>query len=119
MGIFKDRLETKVPPHGIRVFIVRPLTDTPQFLSTSRHITGAYSIKSLDWDASKYSLSGTSETVPGAKYSLFIYLPTGVSVSRVDANADDLYHNIIEGNLLELSFMGQEEPVNWMVEFSK
>jgi hypothetical protein len=118
-GIFKDRVSTKVPPHGIRVFIVRPLTDTPQFLSTSRHITGAYSIKSIDWDASKYSLSGTSETVPGAKYSLFIYLPTGVSVSRVDANADDLSHNIIEGNLLEVSFMGQEETVNWMVEFSK
>jgi len=117
IGILKDKIQTKVPPHGVRVFIIRPLTNRPQLLATSRHITGAFSIEELKWDPSKFTLSGTSETVPDALYTLFIYVPPDISLSKVDANAPNLSHNIIQEHVLEVSFTGQKEPVNWVIEF--
>ena len=118
-GIFKDRIQTEVPAHGTRVLITRPLSNNPQLLATSRHITGAFSIKALRWNTTKLTLSGTSQAVPEASYSLFIYVPKGMKVSRVDANASGLSHNITQERVLEVNFTGQKEPVDWVVEFKK
>lgn len=116
-GIFKEKIHSEVPPHGVRVFVVRSLPNRPQLLATSRHITGAFSIEAVNWDKSKFTLSGTSKTVPDDAYSLFIYLPKGFNVLKVDANAPNLSHNIIQEHVLEVSFTGQKEPVKWMIEF--
>jgi hypothetical protein len=119
LGIFKDKIQVSVPIHGTRALVIRPLSDRPQLLATSRHISGAFSIKDLAWDSSKFALSGTSQTVPDAPYSLFIYIPPGVTLSKVDANALNLSYNITTNRMLEVSFKGQEEPVDWVVEFKK
>ena len=117
-GVFKDKIEVEVPTHGVRVLVIRALLDRPQLLATSRHITGALSIKELAWDCSKSTLSGTSETIPDAPYSVFIYLPEGVTLSRLEANAEVLFHKSNNG-LLEVAFQGQKEPVNWELEFGQ
>lgn len=117
VGILKDEICADVPSHGVRVLVVRPFLHRPQLLATSRHITGAYSIKELAWDSSKFTLNGISRTVPDAPYSLFVYLPKGVSLSKVDANAEVLFHKITNG-LLEVAFQGQEAPIKWRLEFS-
>ncbi|MCK4321126.1 alpha-galactosidase [candidate division WOR-3 bacterium] len=116
-GIFKEKIHSEVPPHGVRVFVVRSLSNRPQLLATSRHITGAFSIKALKWNPTKLTLSGKSQAVPEASYSLFIYVPPEVSVSKVDANTSNLSHNIIQEHVLEVSFTGKKEPVKWMIEF--
>ncbi|MCK4571687.1 alpha-galactosidase [candidate division WOR-3 bacterium] len=116
-GIFKENIHSEVPPHGVRVFVVRSLSNRPQLLATSRHITGAFSIKALKWNPTKLTLSGKSQAVPEASYSLFIYVPPEVSVSKVDANTSNLSHNIIQEHVLEVSFTGKKEPVKWMIEF--
>ena len=117
-GIFKDQIQTEILPHGTSVFIVRPLQTGPQLLTTSRHITGAYSIKQLIWDQSKFTMNGLSETVPGAKYSLFVYVPDKITLSRVDSDAKVLFHKL-ENNLLEVAFEGKKTPIKWTLYFNK
>lgn len=116
-GIFRDSIQTEIPAHGVRVFLIRSLSNSPQLLATSRHITGAFSIKRLIWDPSRLTLTGTSMTVPGDPYSLFIYLPEGLNLSQVDVDAPNLSHRVKSNRVMEISFQGQEKPVNWVVEF--
>jgi len=116
-GIFKDGFETLVEPHDTRVFIIRPIQNHPQLIATNRHLTGAYSIDKLAWDSSDFILSGSSRTIPGQSYSLFIYIPEGVTLSKIDSNARILFQKT-DNTLLEVAFQGQRELVDWVCDFS-
>ena len=117
VGVVQGRIETEVPPHGTAVLILRPLKSIPQLLATSRHITGAFSIKQLAWNKSKSALSGISETIPYTIYSLYLYVPDGVTLSKVDSDTRVLF-NKLEGNLLEVAFQGREKPIKWALNFA-
>jgi hypothetical protein len=122
-GVFKDRMKVEIEPHDTRVFLLHPLLDRPQLIGTSRHITGAYSILELSWDASKNSLRGSSQTVPGEPYSLWVYVPQGVAVSQVRATTSEgqeisVHHELL-GNSLRVSIEGQRSVVIWEVRFGR
>ena len=119
VGVFRNKFRTEIPSHGTKVFMIRRLADRPQLLATNRHITGAFSIKEKAWNASQFTLSGTSETVPDVIYSLFVYIPEMVNIARIDANAENLFYEINSNRLLEVSFTGQKTPVNWKLSFKK
>jgi hypothetical protein len=115
-------MEVDIEPHDTRVLLVHPFLNRPQLIGTSRHITGAYSIQSLAWDASREALRGSSEAVAGEPYTLWFYVPDGVKVSQVKATSENnraipIQHNRA-GNSLEISFQGHAEVVNWEVEFA-
>jgi len=119
--ITRDKVESSIPAHGTGVYVVRPVLERPQLLATSRHITGAVCIKKLDWDSSKSILSGVSETVEEAPYSIFVHVPAGKAVSKVDADAEILFHKVTD-NVLEVKFSaypGKEglRTINWKIEF--
>jgi hypothetical protein len=120
-GVFKDRMKVEIEPHDTRVFLLHPLLDRPQLIGTSRHITGAYSILELNWDASKNSLHGSSQTVPGESYSLWIYVPQGVAVSQVRATTSEgreiSVHRELLGSALKVTIQGQRGVAIWEVEF--
>jgi hypothetical protein len=122
LGIFSDRMEIDIEPHDTRVLLVHPLKDRPQLIGTSRHITGAYSILDVAWNNPENSLGGTSETVPGDTYTLFIYVPDGLSVSYAKAtsvrNTELKINYVLNGNSLKLSFQGEQEKIRWKVGFS-
>jgi hypothetical protein len=121
LGVFKGRMDVTIEPYDTRVLLIHPLVNHPQLVGTSRHITGAYSIKDLAWDGSKSRLRGSSETVPGDDYALWFYVPKGLSVSQVragtKANAVVPVQHELSGNSLKVSFPGQPEAVDWEVEF--
>lgn len=77
-----DRITCSIPSHGTRVYVIRPILDRPQLVATSRHITGTISPKQVLWEPAQSALSGSSEIVEGAPYSLFIYVPEGWRYSR-------------------------------------
>jgi hypothetical protein len=122
LGVFRDHLGVSIEPHDTRVLSIHPLLERPQLIGTSRHITGAYSILELNWDITSNKLSGSSETVSGDPYSLFIYFPDNISVSQAYAktvsNKEVPAKMKLSGNLLELSFQGQKEVIEWQVEFT-
>ncbi len=123
LGVFKGRMDVTIDPHDTRVLLIHPLENRPQLVGTSRHITGAYSIREVAWDGSQNRLRGVSDTVPGDDYTLWFYVPNGVGVSQVRAqtksNAVVPVHHALNGNSLKVTFLGQQEAVNWEVRFGK
>lgn len=120
-GVFTDRMQVAIGPHDTRVFLLHPVLNRPQLVGTSRHITGAYSILNLGWDASSSRLHGSSRTVPGDTYSLWIYVPQGMSVSQVRATNSEgqeipVRHELF-GNSLKVSMPGQSGAVAWEIKF--
>lgn len=121
LGIFKGQMAVTIEPHDTKVFLVHPLLDRPQLIGTSRHITGAYSIRDLTWDGSKNLLRATSDAVPGDDYTLWFHVPKGVDVSHVEAEVNGkgkipAHYQLADGSL-GASFKGQEEPVQWEIGF--
>jgi len=122
LGVFRDRMDIDIESHDTRVLLVHALQDRPQLIGTSRHISGAFSILDLGWNNSEKSLTGTSETVPGDIYKLFIYVPEGMNILQSKASTSDnsevkINHEMV-GNSLKLSFQGQPEKIHWQVGFS-
>ena len=121
LGVFKDRIKVEIEPHDTRVILVHPLLRRPQLVGTSRHITGAYSIKELTWDGSKNRLRGASDTVPGDDYTLWFYVPEGFTAAHVRATSaakgEIPARQVVAGNSLAVSFAGEREAVDWEVEF--
>ncbi|MFZ5517900.1 MAG: alpha-galactosidase [Candidatus Zhuqueibacterota bacterium] len=121
LGKARDQIRAVAPAHGTKTFVIREAKNQPQVLANSRHITGDVSMKAVKWDASLATLSGASEIVPGAPYSLFIHLPNGEQVKTVTADVEVLYHTSA-GELLEVKLSGvlkpgQSHTVNWSVAF--
>jgi hypothetical protein len=121
LGVFQDRISLEVQGHDTRVIQVHPLLNHPQLIGTSRHITGAYSIEDLAWDKSQNTLRGSSESVPGQEYRLYIYVPENTTVSNVQATAKEggavPTNHQQTGNLLSVSFQGRPEVVQWQIGF--
>jgi hypothetical protein len=117
IGLFKSDFQADLPAHGTRVFTIRRKLDHPQLLATNRHITSAFSIQKKYWDEAEKKLSGISETVHGATYSLFFYVPVEFLIETVDVEADNITYILNDDRLLTVSFRGQESPVKWSLGF--
>ena len=118
-GISHGSFQTELPVHGTSVLEVHALLDHPQLLGNNRHLTGAFGIRKQAWTAASNTLAGTSETVAGALYALFIHVPKGMTLASVNANATGVQHDLEANGLLKVSFMGQAAPVDWSVKFAK
>jgi hypothetical protein len=119
-GVVSDKISVEVAGHDTRVLLVHRLLDRPQLVGTSRHITGAYSIGKLSWDAAGNTLRGVSEVVPGADYTLFIHCPQGATAVTATASGGGQAVPVrqeAKGNLLSVSFKSQQSPVDWQVGF--
>lgn len=119
--IARDHITSTIPAHGTHVYHIRPVLNTPQLLATSRHITGAVSIKKLSWDEQNSTLSGSSHVPEGAPYSIFVHVPEGMVVTNVDADSEILFHKKTEC-VLEVKFASLPEregqsTINWTIEF--
>jgi hypothetical protein len=121
LGVVSDRISVEVEGHDTRVLLVHRLFERPQLIATSRHITGAYSIEDLSWDAAGNTLQGHSEVVPGADYTLFIHLPSGAPATltpTASAGGNPIpVQQKRTRDLLSLTFKSPESPVAWQVKF--
>jgi hypothetical protein len=121
LGVVSNRMSIEIEGHDTRVVLVHPLLDRPQLIGISRHITGAFSIQDLSWDAASHTMQGLSETVPGDDYTLFIHVPPG-EWPEVTPSASTLGNSIPvrqerNGNLLSVSFKPSQSPVAWQIRF--
>lgn len=85
-----------------RVLAVREVSDKPQIVSTSRHITqGAAEIESVAVDEKHMRV--TSRLVANDEYRLWIYLPEGYSVSSASCDYELLDNGIVRLDFTPLS----------------
>jgi hypothetical protein len=121
MGVFSKEFTAGIETHDTRVFLVHPLLGHPQLIANSRHISGVYSIIDLLWDESRKTISGSSKTIQGEPYSLFLYVPEGWSPSKIKAitgkNADIDVNSKRSGDLLRITLPGKGGIVKWEVQF--
>jgi hypothetical protein len=122
LGIFKDRMEVEIEPHDTRVLHIHPLLERPQLIGISRHISGAYSVLDLKWDAAKSALRGSAQTVPGDTYTLYVHVPDGLAVAKIEAASAGVgavpARKNRAGNCLMIHLAGQQAPIEWQVTFA-
>jgi Melibiase/Alpha galactosidase C-terminal beta sandwich domain len=122
LGVFKDKIDLDIAPHDTRVLLIHPLLSRPQLLGTSRHITGGYSVSGLSWNSSRKTLEGEAETIPGDRYHLWLYVPDGMRVVEVSADAGPgVKHPLTQqrsGDLLTVAFAGAAKPIHWRIRLS-
>jgi hypothetical protein len=122
IGVLNDSLDVDIQPHDTRVLLIHPLQDHPQLIGNSRHISGVYSILSLKWDNKAKILSGSSETIKGDPYSLFVYVPDGVNLTNVKASSQNdgevRVTSVLSDNLLKITLSGSAGAVQWQLQFS-
>jgi hypothetical protein len=116
LGIFKESVELNIEPHDTRVLHIRPLLPGPQVLATDRHISGAYSIEKLEWDAENQTLTGTSKTIAGTSYSLFIYVPENYTLSKIKSKVKAVPEKI-DDRAFKLTIMPGEKMTDWSIIF--
>ena len=121
LGVVSGQMSAEIQGHDTRVVLLHPLLNRPQLIGTSRHITGAFSIQELSWDATSQTLQGLSEVVPGADYTLFIYVPSGTAsepkASAAHGETAVPVHLEKNGDLLSVGFTSPQSPVAWHVRF--
>ncbi len=122
LGTFTGALPLEVDPHDTRVLLVHALASHPQLVGISRHVTGVPSILELAWDAPSRTLHGSSETIPGEDYALFVHVPEGTTLSRAQASTagsrEVPVRQELAGRLLKVTFQGQPGSVAWRLEFA-
>jgi hypothetical protein len=121
LGVVSEQISAEIEGHDTRVLLLHPLLNRPQLVGISRHITGAFSIQDLSWDAATRTLHGLSELVPEDPYTLFIHLPAG-AWSDAKPSASTLGNPIPVrqekiGNLLSVHFQSPKSPVAWQISF--
>ena len=119
LGITSSRIKEEVPAHGTKALIIRMVSENPQLLATSRHLTAAYSIQRINWNAEAKSLEGTSETVPGVPYILYFFIPNNYEFDTTLIDAENVTYIINPDGVLEVGFIGKKEPVDWKILFKK
>jgi hypothetical protein len=121
LGVINRSLESRIEGHDTRVLFIRPLLNRPQLVGISRHISGSYSVRALEWDSSKHLLRGSSIAPEGEPYTLWIHVPAEFHASRITAQSRAKIvatDNDVSGQSLSVQFRGQTAPVDWEVQFN-
>ncbi len=80
---FRGELRATLPPASCRVLAIRPASDRPQLISTSRHVTqGLVDVRGEKWDAATHTLSGVSHVIGNDPYELRLCVPVGAQSWR-------------------------------------
>ena len=118
ISIKNNKIEEMVPKHGTKAIIIRPFTNHPQLMATSRHLTSAYSVKYYKWDDSTKTMNGKSDVVPGDKYSLYIHVTESMNIEDIKINSSvEASVKQLEPNLIAVVFNPDDISINWTIHF--
>ncbi|MDX9880595.1 MAG: hypothetical protein RBS73_00925 [Prolixibacteraceae bacterium] len=116
----RDKLEQQLRPGEARMMSVHAKENDPQFLSTNRHVMqGMIDLKTCAWDASKRTLSGTSEVVENETYKVVI-ATNGYKVNSCKATGAKCSMKTIDekAGLVELNIDSpKNSSIQWTVKF--
>jgi hypothetical protein len=119
-------LQLTVPAESCCILAVRPVSNRPQILSTSRHVTqGIVDVLAETWSEGTRTLNGRSLVVGGDAYELRIVVPdntweaTSATVSSADQAAGVTATFAQTGNLVRATVSTDtNRTVAWTVSFS-
>jgi hypothetical protein len=90
LGTFSSgRVELLVPATGSRLIRLTPLTDHPELIGLTRHVSqGLVDLRALAWDGTSRVLRGESLVPGGDPYQVWVYLPEGYRLRSIKSSAD-------------------------------
>jgi hypothetical protein len=119
-----DRLQQTLPARSCAVWAVRRVSNHPQLLSTSRHITqGVVDVLAEKWDGRARALQGQSRVVGGDAYEMRIHRPKGWKTSGVEVAEQDRTAAVTasfkeEDGLVRVTIRSpKSREVSWKVRF--
>jgi hypothetical protein len=110
------RLKVTLPKSSCLILAMRPESDHPQLISTSRHVTqGMIDVTDEKWDPATQTLSGTSKLTPGDLYELRIATGGKWKAASVSSNLAALKPALSsEEGLVRVGLTAAaKEPVEW------
>lgn len=121
-----NSLQITVPIYSCSIIAVRPVSNRPQLISTSRHITqGMVDVLSESWSDAANSLSGQSLVVGGDSYELRVVVPdnawqaVSATVSAADQSAGVTTAFSQSGNLVRATILSPtNRQVSWSIGFT-
>jgi hypothetical protein len=122
LGIHKKSLSLQVDPHDTRVLSIHPLEQRPQLLALSRHISGTYSLRELNWNDADLSLIGISDVVTGDPYSIWLYVPAVYKLEQLHVAVGDQEipaRKEWNGPALKITFAAPTGTARWTAKFVK
>lgn len=77
-GVFQGEFKTSLDPGTVKVFTFNELSNRPQIISSSRHITMTKrDFNNIVWDEAANTLSAEQQAIQGFDYEILIYVPDG------------------------------------------
>lgn len=117
LGIFKNEFEPGVPDtiHNCQAFCIREKLDHPQIIATSRHITcGGFDLKNVQWK--NKNLQGSSETVAGDAYELYICEPDNYTAASVTCDNASIIKEEKNGLVKKITLLPAKGGIiNWSI----
>jgi hypothetical protein len=115
----KNRLQCTLPAESCLVLAVKPVSDHPQLISTSRHITqGIVDVTDETWSAKTKTLSGRSKVVGGDPYELRIVLPDkNWGLAKVKASGGKVTFTQSDYLLRATIETPKSDEIAWSVKF--
>jgi Melibiase len=121
----ESRLNVTVPAQSCRILAVRPVSDHPQLLSTSRHVTqGMVDVTAENWDGARLVLSGRSKVVERDPYELRVAFPpekAGWVLDRAEVSKEDAAAGVTVAPVkseARLARVTLHSPVNREIQWS-
>jgi hypothetical protein len=132
LGRARTGFSVELEPCASRVLGIRRLTDRPQILATTRHLTqGALELRDVTYDPERMVLSGVSDVVGGDDYAIYLYVPENLrpfregndtdsfEMERVDVAEDVFFESQCpNGSVWRMPLSrDQSQTVSWKVGF--
>lgn len=112
LGVLSSRCTLNLDPWESRVLALHPVSDIPQVISASRHVSqGALEIEEITWDAESGRLSGRSRVPRGVPYTLTLAVP---EPWRFPEGAEAAGPEVCRVTLLP-----EQEDFRWSFSFSR
>jgi hypothetical protein len=120
---FKGEREFQVPPGSCRIIALVRVSDHPQVIGTSRHVTqGAPDLLGAKWDAAKKMLFGKSKVIAGDVYELRVDAGNRKvkSASVIEAKAETNADSKQDGRFVRVLLHPQQTgEVSWAITFAE
>ncbi len=119
----RGTLTVPVPRESCKILTLKPVSDHPQLLSTSRHVTqGIVDVLEEVWVEADRTLRGKSRIVGGDDYEIRVVVPVGwsaASVAVTNANGEVLPASVDQsGELIRIRIQpAASGEISWSVRF--
>jgi hypothetical protein len=119
IGTRKGGVIVSTEPRSNSLLSIHRNLQRPQFLSTDRHLSqGGTSIKKMEWNAKRKTLSGKTSLVGGETTSIYFHLPKNWTLASANASKAIAKAEVSKKNLVKLLLQSEKsQDADWTLVF--